>query len=507
MPKREIKPQLGPQTMFSLCESDIAIYGGSAGGGKSWSLAYEAARYTNIQNYAAVIFRRTSPELQGGGSIFEEARRIYPHLHGVPRESPNLDWRFPRTNAVVEFRHLQHEHSVYAHQSKAYDFIGLDEMTHFSASQFWYMLSRLRSRTGVPKKMRGTCNPDPDSFVRGLISWWIGDDGLAIEERSGIARWFVRLDERLIWGNSPDEVWEQEPQRIRRPGSAPRGPLDVRPEPLSITFIRARASDNQALMQSDPGYLARLNLIPGAQSKRLRDGNWDARDQPGDYFDRSWVKVVDHVPSLNVKRRVRFWDKAATTPSAASPDPDWTRGVRIALMDDGTYIVDDLVSKRAGPAEIDKLILSTARSDGIEVEVGAWQDPGQAGVVDIEHMRSLLVGFAFNSVRAVKNKETYAMVWSPLAKAGRVQFQQREYLPELFGELEGFPLRTHDDIMDAISGCFQLLFPGQWTPSYDSASSPRHGGPLRDAWDEADDDDDDAGFGRVGRTSQHGRGF
>lgn len=495
--RARIKPQDGPQLVFSRTTADIAIYGGSAGGGKSFALCFEAGRYFARPGYAAVIFRRKTTELTGGGSIWEESRKLFPSLGGVPREHPTLDWTFP-SGAIVEFRHLQHEHNVFDHQSKQYAFIGFDELTQFSAMQFWYLLSRNRSGANVPKRIRGTCNPDPDSFVRSLVAWWIGDDGRARDDRSGVMRWMVRLDEKLHWADSPEELVRMDPLRIL-PRGGYREPGDVRPEPMSLTFIRARASDNQVLMRADPGYVARLNLIPGAQARRLRDGDWNARDSAGDYFDRSWCKILERRPDpKNVKTRVRFWDKAATTPSSENPDPDWTRGVLVALTDLGDFVVEDVQSLRAGPAEVEARISATAEMDGVEVTVGAWQDPGQAGVVDVEHMRRMLAGYSFREVKATKDKTTYAAVWSPHAKAGKLHFVLRDYLPEVFAEAEGFPGRAHDDFVDALSGAFQLLFGGAFVFAYDAAPDPRRLPEVSYGEDDGDDDDDfDAGFGRA----------
>lgn len=495
---RRVAPQPGPQTAFSSTPADIAIYGGSAGGGKTWSLAYEAGRYATVPGYAAAIFRRTSPELTGGGSIWEEARRIYPHLGGVPREHPTLDWRFP-SGAVIEFRHAQYEHSVFSYQSKQYSYLGFDECSHFTAAQFWYLISRVRGSQRIPRRIRASTNPDPDSWIRQFIDWWIGPDGRALDQRSGVIRWFVRLDERIHWAATPEEVVAIDPRRIRARGELPNGPDDVRPEPMSATFIRARVSDNRALLEADPGYVARLNLIPGAQARRLRDGDWNARDSAGDFFDRTWCRVLERIEERNVVRRIRFWDKAATSPSNANPDPDWTRGVRVAQLDDGRYVVEDLVSLRAGPAEVEALIRHTAESDGVACEVGAWQDPGQAGVVDRERMRDVLLGYSFDSIIARQDKTTYAKVWSPLAKAGRVALLQREYLPELFAELEGFPGRRHDDIMDALSGAFQVLTSGAFAVDYHAAPDPRHPELYRGR-DEDDDDDEDDELPRASGT-------
>jgi predicted phage terminase large subunit-like protein len=498
----EIGPQPGPQEAFSSCLADICIYGGSAGGGKTWSLAFEAARFVDVPGYGAVIFRRTSPELQGSGSVWEEASKIYPLMGGRSREAPVLSYRFPQ-RSLIEFRHMQYEKDVRQHQSKQYGFVGFDELTHFEPSMFWYMLSRLRGVGGVPKRMRGTCNPDPDSFVRMLIDWWIGPDGLAIDARSGVIRWFVRLDEDLIWGDSPAAVHARDPHRIRRRGEPMNGPDDKRPEPQSFTFIRSRATDNRKLMETDPGYVSRLSLLPGAQAKRLRDGDWDARDAAGDYFDRHWCREVEGIAEKNVKARVRFWDKAATTPSSENPDPAWTRGVLVAFLDTGQYVVEDMQSLRAGPAEVQKLQRETAQRDGIKVIQGCWQDPGQAGVVDMEQMLTeTFKGFSFQPIVAREDKTVYASVWSPLAKAGKLAFVRREYLPALYAECEGFPLRKHKDIMDALSGAFQVLLGGNLSYSYESADDRHAIHKQRNTWDDDDEDDedeDDEGGSRGGR--------
>jgi len=488
---RRIRPQSGPQEAFSACPAEIALYGGRAFGGKTWALAYEAARYATVPGYSGIIFRRTMPQLVGGGSIWEETKKLYPHLGGVPRESPNLDWRFPST-AMIELRHLQHEHTVYHHQGKQYDFIGFDELTHMLAKQWWYMLSRLRSGIeGLPRRMRGTLNPDPDSFVRELIDWWIGPDGKAIDARSGVIRWVARVDECLVWGDSPDDVWRRDPLRIRRRGDPQSDPDDARPEPMSFTFISARASDNKIGMASDPGYLARLAMLPGAERKRLAEGDWNAKDSAGDYFNRTTFPVDDDLPkSINVLRRVRFWDKAATRPHEGNEDPDWTIGTRVAELDSGDYVIEDRRALREGPAQVMAEIRKTAELDGRECVVGIWKDPGQAGIVDADHTASQLLGWPVEVVPASKNKEAYAKVWSNLAANGRVRVVRREYLPSMFAQLEGFPVGKHDDDVDAISGAFQVLTGGAMQINYEAAQDTRH--PLDRLRETVGDDDDDA---------------
>ncbi|KKK80847.1 hypothetical protein LCGC14_2819370, partial [marine sediment metagenome] len=208
-----IRPQGGPQEAASASSADIVIYGGAAGGGKSWALVFEAARYIRTPAYSAIIFRRTTKQVTGGGSMWEEASSLYPTMGGVGREH-RLDWRFrtddERRPSVIEFGHIEHQKNKLDYQGKEFAFIGFDELTHFTETQFWYLQTRARSTTGVRPRVWGTCNPDSESWVRKLIDWWIGDDGFPIAKRSGNVRWFARMpDDSLLWGDSKKIVLEQ----------------------------------------------------------------------------------------------------------------------------------------------------------------------------------------------------------------------------------------------------------------------------------------------------------
>lgn len=209
---------------------------------------------------------------------------MYAQLGGVPRQSPQLYWSFP-SGGKVEFRHLQYEDDKYAHQGKQYDLCGWDEGTHFTATQFWYLYSRLRSVSGKFKPCtRLTCNPDPDSFVRGLVDWWIDGDGFPITDRSGELRWFVRRAGELIWCDESE------------PGAQ------------SITFVPSLLEDNAILRARDPDYERKLEALTEVDRDRLRRGNWNTRDTthrvyrydplmndaelPADYDPMRWVHVM-----------------------------------------------------------------------------------------------------------------------------------------------------------------------------------------------------------------------
>jgi predicted phage terminase large subunit-like protein len=438
-----IRPQPGPQETFLASEADIAIYAGAAGAGKTFAALMSLAYGVNIPGYGAIAFRRTAPELTGPGGIWAESRKLYPSLGGEPRESPTLDWRFP-SGAVIEFRHLQHASDAEAHQSKQYDQVLFEEVCTFEESQFWDLFSRLRSVSGVKPFLRATCNPDPDSFVRQLIDWWIDPDtGTIIPERSGVLRWFVRDDDgNLVWSTSKAKL------ERRFPGKQPK----------SLTAIRATLDDNQALLAKDPEYRGRLDALPAIKRRRLLHGDWNARVAEGEVFKREWFRQVDG-SSVRVVRRIRAWDKAGTKPHEGNKDPDWTRGVLLSLTERGDFLIEDMVSLRDTPGQVMAKIVETAHLDGPDTAIGVWQDPGQAGLADVENMvRELAaLGFRVKPIRAAQNKVTYAEIWSPLVEKGAVQIIKAKWTETILREAEAFPKAKHDDTIDALSLAFQLI--------------------------------------------------
>jgi predicted phage terminase large subunit-like protein len=433
----------------------VLIYGGAAGAGKSWFLTFTAARWHNLPGYNAVIFRRETTDIRGGGGIWDESWELYPGLGGVPREQ-FLEWRF-RSGARIEFRHMQHESDRFAHQSKQYAFIGFDELTHFTAAQFWYLFSRARTTCGVKPSIRGTCNPDPDSFVAGLIAWWIDQDtGLPIPERSGVIRWFVRdpdTDE-LVWADTREELLD----------AAER----TEAEPTSLTFIAGKLEDNPALTDKDPGYASRLAAMPKVDRERLRHGNWKIRPAAGLYFQRGYFTFVDAAPA-EVAGRVRAWDKAGTkkpTKADEKSGPAFTAGVKMSRTADGVVYIEDVVRFRGTPLVNEQTIRATAELDGIAVSVGIWQDPGQAGVTDVDHyVREVLTGFAVRGIPAREDKETYAKPVSAQAEAGNVRIVRGPWNEAFIRELENVPDGRFKDQVDATS-LAHLMLTGPKEPEF-----------------------------------------
>src|SRR5258708_3646798 len=129
--------------MFLSSPADVVIFGGAAGGGKSFGLLLEALRHIDNPGYGAVIFRRTYPEIMNEGGLWDGSSEIYPLVDGKSTESPP-EWTF-KSGAKIRFAHMQHDKDRYSWQGSQICMLGFDELTHFTKKQFFYMLSRNRS--------------------------------------------------------------------------------------------------------------------------------------------------------------------------------------------------------------------------------------------------------------------------------------------------------------------------------------------------------------------------
>lgn len=438
------RPQPGPQERFLASPADIVVFGGQAGGGKTFAALIDHARWINVPDYSGIILRREAVDLEGGGSIWDASRKMFGPMGGRPREGKYMDWRWPN-GAVIEFGSAQYEKDVESYQGRELAVITLEEATHFTEYQFWYLLSRNRSTCGVKPYMRLTCNPDPDSFIAKLIDWWIGGDGYPMPERDGAIRWIARgTDDELLAASSAAELLDEYPH------------LEPK-DPKSLTFIRSTLEDNPALNGSDPEYRSRLRLLPKVERERLLGGNWRIRASKGDYFPSHNWQYIEAIPSgWQIAWTVRGWDLAASAPSRKYPDPDWTRGVRLSQTRCGKLIVEDMRSVRAGPAQVEELIRNTADEDGKRVTVGLWQDPAAAGKAHGHHLVVALSGHKVELVPTSQNKIGFAKPVTSQQAVRNIYLLRGPWNEDLVSEAERFPLGGHDDAVDALSLAFHV---------------------------------------------------
>src|SRR5260370_18987393 len=258
-----ISGQPGPQTEFLQTPADICIYGGGGGGGKTVGLILEPLRHVRgVANFTAVFFRRTMPQITNPGALWDESQNFYPLVGGTPQLGVR-EWRWPRASKI-KFSHLQFDTTVYDWQGAQITLICFDELTHFTAHQFFYMVSRNRSTCGVRPYIRATCNPDADSWVADFLAWWIdADTGLPVPERAGVLRYYSRVSDKIVWADRPEDLMQDLP----RTEDLPPGLDSARP--ISVTFIAATVLDNPALLRVHPHYFSWLLSLPLLARQRL----------------------------------------------------------------------------------------------------------------------------------------------------------------------------------------------------------------------------------------------
>jgi predicted phage terminase large subunit-like protein len=426
-------------------------------------------RHSGNPSFAAVIFRRTYPQITNAGGLWDEASELYDGLGAASREA-SLEYRFP-SGMTIKFAHMQHAKDRLAWKGAQVPLIAFDQLEDFEESQFWYLQSRNRSaRAGVRPYIRGTCNPVPDDdpiggWLNKLISWWIDPDtGYAIQERSGVLRWFVRLADELHWGDDPQELVSRFPNMIH---DDERGKL----LPKSFTFIPSLLQDNPALEQADPGYRATLMSLPLVERERLLYGNWKIKAQAGKIFKRVWFKTRLRELPKDVERWVRYWDKAGTEGGGK-----FSAGALMGKRSSGRFILADMVRGQWSARNREEIIKQTAEADkerfpGKDIDVWVEQEPGSGGKESAETTIINLAGHTVHAERVTGNKVTRAGPLSAQAEAENVDLLADRVLNEtgepwneaFLAEAENFDGETgFSDQIDAAGGAFNklMLAPG-----------------------------------------------
>lgn len=423
-----------PQHAFLYIDHILeALYGGAAGGGKSSALLSAGLQYVDVAGYSALLLRRTFRDLGQPDALIPRSKEWLAGTDATWNDNDHR-WTFP-SGATLTFGYLAHEDDKLQYQGAAFQFIGFDELTQFTETQYRYLFSRLRRPkvpddandaerqrverlAQVPLRMRSASNPGGPGH-----DW--------VKQRFGLYR--------------RDETDLSLPYVCHEAGWVER---EIR------VFIPARLDDNPHLDREE--YEASLGELDPVTRAQLRAGDWDARP-PGDLFRREWFEVVDHAPSGCPW--VRFWDLAATEPSQANPDPDWTVGLKLGRAPSGEWIVSDVRRFRKRPEGVEKEVQQAAQIDGLNTPVWIEQEPGSSGKNTISHyQRNVLPGYNVRGERSTGSKEERAGPVSSKAEAGLVKLVRGEWIPAFLDEVEAFgPDAAHDDQVDALSGAFKQL--------------------------------------------------
>lgn len=438
-----IAPQAGRQTEFLQNSADICIFGGAAGGGKSWALLLEPLRHVGNPAFRACVFRRNFPQIVQPGGLWETSEEIYP-LAGATGNRQKMTWTFP-SGATITFGHLNREADKFNWQGSELAFIGFDELTHFSEGQFLYLLSRNRSLSGVKPYVRATCNPDADSWVLKWIQPWIDkENGYPVDDMAGKSFYYTYQQNNLQFKDRPFK------------------------DAKTLCFIPARIYDNPKLLEADPDYLKNLLALDHVERMRLLDGNWMIRAEGGQIFNRGLFNVVDPIDVPMGGISIRYWDLASTAVSHKNKDPDYTCGILMKKVG-STYYVTDTKRFRENPGRTDNILLETTRND-LEMSyltktyyfVGIEIEPGSSGKREFARMLHLLQTVVSASLnvqgrRPSGDKVTRAKPFASVTQTGDVYVARRDWTQSYLNEMHNFPMGSHDDILDSSVGCHREL--------------------------------------------------
>lgn len=227
----------------------ITFYGGAKGGGKSKGLQLiMLLRRLKYANSTGAIFRRTYPELEG--NHIRPLFASFPQLRSFWNESKKL-LSLPN-GSTLQFCHCNNESDVDLYQGREFHDLAIDEAGQWPESMFRRLLGSNRSsQSGISPRAILTGNPG------GIGHGWL--KRLFIERR-----------------------------------------FNERENENDYSFIQALVDDNQALMENDPAYVARLDSEPNeALRKAYRYGDWDIF--AGQYFqeiskEKHFIKAFE-IPS------------------------------------------------------------------------------------------------------------------------------------------------------------------------------------------------------------------
>ena len=416
-----------------------ALYGGAAGGGKSDALIMDALQYWDVPGYAALIVRRTFPDLAQPGAIMDRAKSwLIPA--GIQWHEGQHVFTFP-SGARLKFGYLNTPNDRYGYQSAEFQYVGIDEATQFEEGDYTYLMTRVRRPADLDGSAALARVP-----LRGRLASNPGNIGHEWVKQ----RFIPYVDE--VTGEAQFPRDESGKARV---------------------FIPARLADNPSL--DAEAYIENLQELDPITRAQLLNGDWGVRP-PGEVFDTKrfvyaywdteaagWRDAATGLRDLTPFRWVRFWDLASTKkrPSTRS-DPDYTAGVLMGRTRNDDILVRDVKRFRGTPAEVEALIRQTAEEDrdqGYGRTVRIEQEPGSSGEFTIDRFARVLLGWDFEGVRSTGPKEERARSYAAAVGKGLVFVPSgAPWLPAYFGELEAFPNDgLHDDQVDGSSGAFNFL--------------------------------------------------
>jgi len=161
------------------------------------------------------------------------------------------------------------------------------------------------------------------------------------------------------------------------------------------------------------------------------------------------AQVIDR---RQIKKSVRYWDKAATTGAGA-----YTVGVKMHLLKNKFFLIEDVKRGQWSTEVRERIIKQTAIVDGTDVDVVIEQEGGSGGKESAEATIRNLAGFRVKAERPIGDKSKRADSYSVQVNNGTFILVSADWVERFKEEHELFPNGTYKDQVDAASGAFNFL--------------------------------------------------
>lgn len=283
------------------------------------------------KHFNGIIFRKNKDDFE---NIINESKRWFSRLGRYNKSKDDMTWNF-NTGAKLGLTIYDMPMSDFdiKYRGQQFAYIGIDELPQMPFEMFKFLMTSNRNTVGVHSRILGTCNPDPLSWLRKFLDWWIGNEntiysdgkrhperkGFVIPERDGAVRYCYMPDDsvdNIIWGDTPEEVYEQCKEMIDDawdPEWEQYGYTKTSFFVKSVTFIKASLKDNKALLKNDPGYIASLLNQPPEIRAREFDGNWDVIKMGDDIIQAHHLdRIFQNAQMVGDKVRRATCDVAGT---------------------------------------------------------------------------------------------------------------------------------------------------------------------------------------------------
>lgn len=409
-------------------------------------------------NFTGMFIRQQYDQLLGSGGLWEIANKYYPLFKAKSVKSPVPMYTFP-SKARIRYKAINSTDDAEKLRGSSLSFAAFDEITQQDPKAVQFILTCLRSEANMNSLCMGTCNPNRDSWVFDLVSYYLDEDGFVDPEKNGKIRYYVVKDHSFIFADEESWFLENMPDTVTNSQDGSYIP------PKRFCFVQLTIFHNPILLSKNPRYLSELQNLPPHERDSQLYGNWFAKADKAEFWKREMVrgvngeKVVTCLPPHC--RKVLAFDKAVTEylPKLNNTDADFTASIHMAKDRDGNYYIygnycpenydqyEQVYGKfRKNSGDRDRIMLAQAEYDGKDTYVVIARDASADGLQVFQEMSKKFIekGFKVSSATSAPTASKFSRFEPFLmaCQAGFVRILENSFEPRTleayYKELESF---------------------------------------------------------------------